>query len=93
MLRRRSRGAFRGRHSVFSKLTHTDYDMLYVAVCEQIPQVTRQMFPAALRLLVGWSVLEITVTSDEITVQMRGAPEIGIYRVQRICYRAGNRQG
>src|SRR5262249_55249954 len=53
-----------------ANLTDADYDALYVVVKEQMPRITREMFPAALAQLVDQGVLEILATEDEIAVRM-----------------------
>ena len=91
MLPSRSRGARRGAHPTPPRLTNADYDALYVAMREQMPRVTRRMFPVALQHLAARGVLEITATADEIVVWMPGVPEVGKYRARRNHNRARNR--
>jgi hypothetical protein len=64
-------------------LTDDDYDALYVVVKEQMPRVTRTMFPGALARLIREGVLTVTVTDDEVSVRMPHAPELGVYRIER----------
>ena len=77
----RARG---GIDRVFRRLTNADYNALYVAVREQMPRVTRQMFPTALQQLVGNGVLAITATAEKVSVRMPGMPEVGTYQVRRL---------
>jgi hypothetical protein len=64
-------------------LTDDDYDALYVVMNEEMPRITRDIFPKILAQLVGTGVLAINVTDTEITVSTPRAPETGVYRVER----------
>ena len=64
-------------------LTEEEYDALYAVVQEEMPRITRDIFPKVLAQLVGSGVLTITVTDTEITISSAAAPETGVYRVER----------
>jgi len=64
-------------------LTPADYDALYVVVKEQMPRVSREIFPKILEQLTDRGVIEITVTDEEVSLRMPQAPQLGVYRVER----------
>ena len=66
-----------------TELTEADYDALHAVVGEQMPRVTRSMFPAILAQLVDSGVLEMTLTDKSVTVRMSHVPTLGEYRVER----------
>ena len=63
--------------------TDLDYDALYVVVKEQMPRITREMFPHILAQLADRGVVEITITDEEVSLRMPQAPQLGVYRVER----------
>jgi hypothetical protein len=65
------------------ELTEADYDALYVVVKEQIPRITREMFPSVLAQLSDSGLIEITISDQELCLRMPHAPERGVYRVER----------
>src|SRR4029453_6663259 len=58
-------------------LTEDDYDALYVVVKEQMPRITREIFPKILAQQVARGLLEITVSDTE---RNPAAPRLGVYR-------------
>jgi hypothetical protein len=64
-------------------LTETDYDALYVAVKEDMPRITRKLFPLILKQLIRAGELRMTVTDTEIEITNTLAPQLGIYRITR----------
>jgi len=64
-------------------LTDDDYDALYAAVREEMPRVTRFIFPDVLGQLVRDGILAVTVSDSEITIAMPGVAEFEGYRVDR----------
>jgi hypothetical protein len=64
-------------------LTEDDYDLLYAAVRERMPRITREIFPKILEQQFARGVLQIAVTDTHITVRMTDAPALGEYRVER----------
>jgi hypothetical protein len=64
-------------------LTDDDYDALYVVVKEEMPRISREIFPKILEQLVGTGVIVIIVTDADITLSTPAAPKTGVYRVER----------
>jgi hypothetical protein len=48
-----------------------------------MPRVSRETFPKILEQLADRGVVEITITEEEVSLRMPGAPELGVYRVER----------
>jgi len=68
---------------VLPDLTPEDYDALYALVREEMPRVTRELFPQILAQLEDRAVIEIQVTENEVSMRMPNAPHLGVYRVER----------
>ena len=64
-------------------LTTDDYDALYAVLGEEMPRVTRSMFPEILAQLVDRGAIVITVTDEELLVRMPRAARQNAYRVER----------
>ena len=64
-------------------LTDSDYDALYVVVKDQMPRVSREIFPQILAQLEATGVLTVSVTDIEISVSSVKPPATVVYRVER----------
>ncbi len=64
-------------------LTDADYDALFAAMKDDMPQMWREIFPKILAQLEGAGVLTITVTDTEVVVSSAKPPQTAVYRVER----------
>ena len=66
-----------------ASLTDADYDALYVVLKEDIPRITRELFPLILDQLIRAGEIRMTVTDTEIEITNAVDPKLGVYRVTR----------
>jgi hypothetical protein len=64
-------------------LSDDDYDVLYEALREHLPRLTRSEFPAVLARVVDCGFVSITPTDEEILVRMRNAHRERVLPLQR----------
>ena len=62
-------------------LTEADYDALFSAMENDMPRISRDVFPLILAQLAGTGALTVTVTGAEIIV--RGVTTTKVYGVRR----------